>query len=89
MNEWAELAKTFGVPLALVIFFVIQGKYREDRMARRIDVVSDYQRDQMGEMIQDLAALHAKTVTALEHNSAALSEVNKTMILCEVKRSAG
>lgn len=50
--DWALIGQ-YGLPIALVIFFVIQGRDREKRMADRIDKQDDYVQDLQATVIKD------------------------------------
>lgn len=51
MNEILEVAKTFGVPTALVIFFVWWSYGREKAMTERIISTEAYIRDTLAALI--------------------------------------
>jgi hypothetical protein len=48
-----QVAQVFGVPLALVIFFVLQDTKRERRMSERLDKSEDYIRDTLSKVVAD------------------------------------
>ena len=61
----SEIAKTFGVPLGLVIFFVLRNAKREDRLMKRFDAIDDYVRTRLeGLSKASTAALVAQTETS-------------------------
>jgi len=93
MAQLLELAKTFGVPLALCAFFAYinyetqknsmrRDAEREKSMTGRLRVIEDYQRGQMGIMIRDLTQVHEQTIEALKQNTVALGNVNTAIVFC-------
>lgn len=45
--SWIELAKDFGLPVCLVVFFIWQGKAREERIEKRQSDLETFTRTQL------------------------------------------
>lgn len=61
--DFVALIQDFGLPVALVLFFVWQGKIREDRMTTRINNLENYIRDTLHQVVKD----NTDVMRRLEH----------------------
>lgn len=68
--DWLSLAKDFGIPLCLVLFFVLETKRREDRMAERMDKDEDYTRTELVRLVESSRA-------SIEANSAVMERLEE------------
>ena len=48
--SWVDILRDFGLPVSLVIFFVWQGKAREDRIEKRQSDLESFARTQLVEL---------------------------------------
>jgi hypothetical protein len=51
--DYLALIKDFGLPVTLVVFFVIQGTQRENRMNARLDELTKFQQQTLIKIIAD------------------------------------
>lgn len=51
--DWPSLVQSVGIPGALVVFYTIESRRREERMSRRIDEVENFNRVEMSRLVQD------------------------------------
>ena len=63
LDPTVVLVREFGFPIALIIFFVWETYRRESRMAKRIDTLETFQRDQMVGLIKETN--HANSALAV------------------------
>lgn len=68
MPEWLTLLGQFGLPIALTVFFVMQGRDREKRMGDRLDKVEDYVRSEFAEIVE-------RTTTVIADNSRVMRDL--------------
>lgn len=65
--ELLQLLGQFGVPIALVIFFVIQNRDREKRMADRLDRVEDFVRLEFAEIVEKTTIVISENTRVMQH----------------------
>lgn len=70
--DWFSLAKDFGIPLCLVLFFVLETKRREDRMAVRMDKVEDFARAELVRLVESSRG-------AIETNTAVMERITELL----------
>lgn len=70
--DWVSILQTFGLPVALVVFFVIQGAKREERLNSRMEAMEQYIRDKMTELVED-------TNQALTRNTEVMSRLERLL----------
>lgn len=77
MNDAATLVKDLGLPIALVVFFVLQAYWRE----KKFDVDNAAQRkfieDTLVSLLRDSTATHKETTAALSLLSTVVKESNE------------
>lgn len=67
--DYMALIKDFGLPVALVIFFVVQGTKREAATNKRMDDMSEFQRATLLNIIAEQNLRETEHVErAKEHN---------------------
>lgn len=88
MEQFLELAKTYGVQVAVILFFIWRDWQREHSMTARLRDIEDFQRNALAGIIERQAGLHQQTLDALHSNTAALGKVSKTMALCARRSGA-
>lgn len=58
--DWVSILQTFGLPVALVVFFVIQGAKREERMNARVDKLDSYITNELNKLVTSTNEVLAK-----------------------------
>lgn len=89
--ELLQLLGQFGVPIALVIFFVIQNRDREKRMADRLDRVEDFVRMEFAEIVEKTTTVIGENTRVMRHleswlENASDSAISKNIHQPEAKR---
>ena len=74
-----SLIKDFGWPLALVIFFVLEGRRRERDMTSRIRTLEDQYSNKLVDLVEDNAAALKETTAALSNNTEILRAVGDVL----------
>ncbi len=79
MNPWVEIAKIFGVPVALLAFFVWRDYKRskrdeeiQDQLATKLQANEDFQKN-------ELLALAVENKGVVEQNTAAIKNQTETL----------
>jgi hypothetical protein len=83
--DFIEVAKTFGIPVALLAFFVWRDwkgsqarDQREDDLTARVRVIEDYQRNKLEQLVVVSTRAIEKSSEAVEAAGAALESVAQT-----------
>lgn len=68
MPAWIDIIQSLGLPVALVVFFIWQGKAREERLNNRIDGLETYLRTTFEGVIRENTAVMVRLESWLEKN---------------------
>ena len=71
--DFMQLVKDFGVPLALVIFFVLKGDRREAKMGERLGVLEDFIKTSLLGMVKESTEVMKGNSVAIDLNTKALT----------------
>ena len=80
MSDLGTLVKEVGLPIALVIFFVVQAYFREKKVDQLIDEQRRYINDTLVGLVKDSTRSSHETVAALQMMTTSLNEA------CEANR---
>lgn len=68
--DFIAIVQEYGVPLALVCFFIWQGKVREDRLTTRIETLENYCRDKLLKVVTENTDVMKRMEGYLERSGA-------------------
>lgn len=85
-SDLMQILGQFGVPIALVIFFVIQNRDREKRMADRLDRVEDFVRMEFSEIVEKTTTVIGENTRVMQNLETWLAQSSDSAVLPEQRR---
>ena len=67
MTEFLEVAKQWGMPMALVVFFIWWSYKREKALGERLGVLETYTRDKLEGLVVNAISALAKVADVIEN----------------------
>lgn len=83
-SDLMQILGQFGVPIALVIFFVIQNRDREKRMADRLDRVEDFVRMEFAEIVEKTTTVIGENTRVMRHLETWLENASDSKIITNI-----
>jgi hypothetical protein len=79
MVELMEVVKTFGLPTALVVYFIIQNQKRQNKQDVRLQSIEDFCRGELLECTKKSSEINAECLKAIEENTKAMHSATEIM----------
>lgn len=77
--DWISILQNFGLPVALVVFFVVQGAHREKRSNSRMESLEQYIREKMTDLVEQTNQTIAQNSEVMSRNTEVMGRLERRL----------